>query len=84
MPNVVSIGSAPSEPLNVLETLARDDPIVVLVELISQVGIGQEIGEIAEQIEGALDHVGVGFPRAHIIALGQTPREGESLGVATI
>jgi hypothetical protein len=43
--------------------------IIVLMELVALERIGQEIGEVVEKIERAVDEVEIGLPRAIRICL---------------
>ena len=68
----------PSDPLNVRATLAPiEHAVVELVELIAVGRVRQEEREIVEQVERALDHVGIGLPVSGIVASGAQRPENE-------
>ena len=48
---------------------ADQHAVVVLMELVAELRVGEEIGEVVVEIERALDHIGVAAPRAAIVGL---------------
>ncbi|MGY4512463.1 hypothetical protein ACVIN2_005917 [Bradyrhizobium sp. USDA 3650] len=63
---------------------AGHQAVIVLVELVAKHGIAKEIGEVVEEVELALHHIGVGFPRPHIVTLRDAGGEREAIGVAAV
>src|SRR5262249_17488512 len=55
----------------------RDNAPVMLVELVALKWIIEEVGEVVEQVERALDDVCVRLPVTRIVTLGHTARDGE-------
>jgi len=54
------------------------------MKLVALRRIGQKISEIVEQIEVALDDVGVGFPRPGIVGAGHSRRQRKPVGIAAV
>ena len=56
----------------------------MLMELVAQRRIVEVIGEVVEEIETALDDIGVGLPRAAIVGLRHARREREAVDAAAV
>ena len=84
-PNVVSIGRPASGAVERARGVgAGHHAVVMLVELVAEHGIVKEIGEVVEEIELALDDIGIGPPRPRIVGPRDARRQREAVGVAAV